>query len=233
MKTVGKFFAKKVASLLVVLLVLAIGVIWFRNSIFAWFRGTHRVQYEFVIKRFEQETKLIVAGADVETTANHTFENNKMKEWPDWTEPITKLFVGREMSVEIPVQTEFKLDLEGLTKDDIRIEDNTLTFKNFLTVEVDSQQHGEIKISNNSNGLIDKAVDVFTAGQKAQEFLSDKSQEAIYKTSEYVLNDAERQEMVVGFAENSLESLLNLNSDEKLEVDLSLDDLSFVIVDKK
>ena len=174
-----------------------------------------------------------MAGADVETTANHTFENNKMKEWPDWTEPITKLFVGREMSVEIPVQTEFKLDLEGLTKDDIRIEDNTLTFKNFLTVEVDSQQHGEIKISNNSNGLIDKAVDVFTAGQKAQEFLSDKSQEAIYKTSEYVLNDAERQEMVVGFAENSLESLLNLNSDEKLEVDLSLDDLNFVIVDKK
>ncbi|MFH0372977.1 hypothetical protein [Streptococcus sp. A22] len=233
MKTVGKFFAKKVASLLVVLLVLAIGVIWFRNSIFAWFRGTHRVQYEFVIKRFEQETKLIVAGADVETTANHTFENNKMKEWPDWTEPITKLFVGREMSVEIPVQTEFKLDLEGLTKDDIRIEDNTLTFQNSLTVEVDSQQHGEIKISNNSNGLIDKAVDVFTAGQKAQEFLSDKSQEAIYKTSEYVLNDAERQEKVVGFAENSLESLLNLNSDEKLEVDLSLDDLSFVIVDKK
>ncbi|MGQ7562858.1 hypothetical protein ACTGYT_02440 [Streptococcus suis] len=233
MKTVGKFFAKKLASLLVVLLVLVIGVIWFRNSIFAWFRGTHRVQYEFVIKRFEQETKLIVAGADVETTANHTFENNKMKEWPDWTEPITKLFVGREMSVEIPVQTEFKLDLEGLTKDDIRIEDNTLTFKNFLTVEVDSQQHGEIKISNNSNGLIDKAVDVFTAGQKAQEFLSDKSQEAIYKTSEYVLNDAERQEMVVGFAENSLESLLNLNSDEKLEVDLSLDDLNFVIVDKK
>ncbi|MFH0385949.1 hypothetical protein ACHBIF_09545, partial [Streptococcus sp. A11] len=83
------------------------------------------------------------------------------------------------------------------------------------------------------NRLIDKAVDVFTAGQKAQEFLSDKSQEAIYKTSEYVLNDAERQEKVVGFAENSLESLLNLNSDEKLEVDLSLDDLSFVIVDKK
>ncbi|NQH33812.1 hypothetical protein HO665_06190 [Streptococcus suis] len=233
MKTVGKFFAKKLASLLVVLLVLVIGVIWFRNSIFAWFRGTHTIQYEFVIKRFEQETKLIVAGADVETTANHTFENNKMKEWPDWTEPITKLFVGREMSVEIPVQTEFKLDLEGLTKDDIRIEDNTLTFKNSLTVEVDSQQHGEIKISNNSNGLIDKAVDVFTAGQKAQEFLSDKSQEAIYKTSEYVLNDAERQEKVVGFAENSLESLLNLNSDEKLEVDLFLDDLNFVIVDKK
>ena len=233
MKTVGKFFAKKLASLLVVLLVLVIGVIWFRNSIFAWFRGTHTIQYEFVIKRFEQETKLIVAGADVETTANHTFENNKMKEWPDWTEPITKLFVGREMSVEIPVQTEFKLDLEGLTKDDIRIEDNTLTFKNSLTVEVDSQQHGEIKISNNSNGLIDKAVDVFTAGQKAQEFLSDKSQEAIYKTSEYVLNDAERQVKVVGFAENSLESLLNLNSDEKLEVDLFLDDLNFVIVDKK
>jgi hypothetical protein len=64
MKTVGKFFAKKLASLLVLLLVLGIGIFWFRNSILAWFQGTHKVQYEFVIKKFEAESKLVVAGAE-------------------------------------------------------------------------------------------------------------------------------------------------------------------------
>ncbi|CYU90058.1 TPA: hypothetical protein ACGO5E_001554 [Streptococcus suis] len=233
MKTVGKFFAKKLASLLVLLLVLGIGIFWFRNSIFAWFQGTHTAQYEFVIKKFEAESKLVVAGAEVDTTANQTFENNQLKEWPDWTEPITKLFVGREMSVDIPVQTEFKLVLEGIGQSDVQIQNDTLTFKKPVLVEVDSQQHGEIKISNNSNGLLDKAVDVFTSGQKAQEFLNDKSQEAIYKTSEKVLNDAERQEKVAAFAETALENLLNLNSEEKLEVEIEVADLNFQIVDKK
>lgn len=194
MKTVGKFFAKKLASLLVLLLVVGLGVFWFRNGIFAWFQGTHKVQYEFVIKKFEAESKLVVAGTEVDTTVPQSFDNNKLKEWPDWTEPITKLFVGREMTVDIPVQTEFKLVLEGIDQSDVQIQNNTLTFKKPVLVEVDSQQHGEIKISNNSNGLLDKAVDVFTSGQKAQEFLNDKSQEAIYKTSEEVLNDVERQE---------------------------------------
>ena len=229
MKTVGKFFAKKLASLLVLLLVLGIGIFWFRNSILAWFQGTHKVQYEFVIKKFEAESKLVVAGAEVATTANQTFENNKL----DWTEPITKLFVGREMSVDIPVQTEFKLVLEGIEQSDVHIQNNTLTFKKPVLVEVDSQQHGQIKISNNSNGLLDKAVDVFTSGQKAQEFLNDKSQEAIYKTSEEVLNDAGRQEKVAAFAETALENLLNLNSEEKLEVEIEVADLNFQIVDKK
>lgn len=233
MKTVGKFFAKKLASLMVLLLVLGLGIIWFRNSIFAWFQGTHKVQYEFVIKKFEAESKLVVAGAEVATTANQTFENNKLEEWPDWTEPITKLFVGREMSVDIPVQTEFKLVLEGIEQSDVHIQNNTLTFKQPVLVEVDSQQHGQIKISNNSNGLLDKAVDAFTSGQKAQEFLNEKSQEAIYKTSEEVLNDAERQEKVAAFAETALENLLNLNSEEKLEVEIEVSDLNFQIVDKK
>ncbi|HFI0813028.1 TPA: hypothetical protein ACGO1J_001676 [Streptococcus suis] len=233
MKTVGRFFAKKLASLLVLLLVLGIGIFWFRNSILAWFQGTHKVQYEFVIKKFEAESKLVVAGAEVDTTANHIFDNNHLQEWPDWTEPITKLFVGREMSVEIPVQTEFKLVLEGIGQSDIQIQNNNLTFKKPVLVEVDSQQHGEIKISNNSNGLLDKAVDVFTSGLKAQEFLNEKSQEAIYKTSEKVLNDAERQEKVAAFAETALENLLNLNSEEKLEVEIEVADLNFQIVDKK
>ncbi|HEM5028791.1 MULTISPECIES: hypothetical protein [Streptococcus] len=233
MKTVGKFFAKKLASLLVLLLVVGLGVFWFRNSIFAWFQGTHTAQYKFVIKKFEAESKLVVAGAEVDMTVPQSFDNNKLKEWPDWTEPITKLFVGREMSVDIPVQTEFKLVLEGIGQSDVQIQNNTLTFKKPVLVEVDSQQHGEIKISNNSNGIVDKAVDVFTSGQKAQEFLNDKSQEAIYKTSEEVLNDAKRQEKVAAFAETALENLLNLNSEEKLEVEIEVADLNFQIVDKK
>ncbi|MDG3131482.1 hypothetical protein MKL26_00400 [Streptococcus suis] len=94
MKVIGKFLAKKVASLLVFLGILAIVMIVFRNSILSWFQGTHTVQYEFVIKKFESESKLVVAEAEVDTTAHHTFQNNELKEWPDWTEPITKIFVG-------------------------------------------------------------------------------------------------------------------------------------------
>lgn len=233
MKTVGRFFAKKIASLLVLMTVVVIGVMMFRNSIFAWFRGTHSVQYEFVIKTFEMESKLVVAGAEVTTTANHTFENNELKEWPDWTKPITKFFVGRELTVDIPVQTEFKLVLEGIEQSDIQIQNNTLTFKKPVLVEVDSQQHGEIKMSNVSNGLVDKVVDVFTSGQKAQEFLNEKAQDAIYKTSEEVLNDVEHQKKVALFAETALENLLNLDSDKHVEVRIAVEDLSFQNVDEQ
>ncbi|HFI0914373.1 hypothetical protein ACTGWM_03610 [Streptococcus suis] len=97
------------------------------------------------VGKFEAESKLVVAGAEVDTTANHTFDNNNLQEWPDWTEPITKLFVGREMSVEIPVQTEFKLVLKGISQSDVQIQNNNLTFKKPVLFEVDSQQHGEIK----------------------------------------------------------------------------------------
>jgi hypothetical protein len=109
----------------------------------------------------------------VDTTANHTFDNNNLQEWLDWTEPITKLFVGREMSVEIPVQTEFKLVLEGIGQSDIQIQNNNLTFKKPVLVEVDSQQHGEIKISNNSNGLLTRRSMSSLLGLKAQEFLNE------------------------------------------------------------
>ncbi|HFI0328347.1 TPA: hypothetical protein ACGOU4_000918 [Streptococcus suis] len=47
------------------------------------------------------------------------------------------------------------------------------------------------------------------------------------------MNDAERQEKVAAFAETALEKLLNLNSEEKLEVEMELVDLNFQIVDKK
>lgn len=233
MKIVGKFFAKKLASLLVLLAVLAIGAIIFRNSISLWFQGTHTVQYESIIKKFEAKSKLVVAGAEVDKTANYTFENDKLKDWPGWTKPITKFFIGREISVNIPIQTEFKLVLRGIKPSDVRIQNNMLTFKKPLVVEVDSQQRGTIKISNANNGLIDKAVDAFTSGQKAQEFLTDKSQEAMYETSREVLQDPERKAKVAVFAKMALENLLNLNTDKKLEVDLNLDNLDFQIVDQK
>lgn len=233
MKMIGKFFAKKVASLLVLVLVVFLGYLFVRNQFFGLFAGTHTAQYKFVIKRFSEESKLVVAEAEVATTVPQTFENNELKSWPDWTQPITSFFVGREMTVDIPVQTEFKLVLKDIDQSDINIRDNQLNFKAPIKVEVDSQQHGNITISNNSNGLLDKAVDVFTSGQKAQEFLNDKSQEAIYKTSENVLKDQERQEKVAQYASQALENLLNLTSEEELQVDLTLDDLTFVIVDPK
>ncbi|MGU8043962.1 hypothetical protein ACS60V_01420 [Streptococcus suis] len=47
------------------------------------------------------------------------------------------------------------------------------------------------------------------------------------------MNDAGRQEKVAAFAETALENLLNLNSEEKLEVEIEVADLNFQIVDKK
>jgi hypothetical protein len=41
------------------------------------------------------------------------------------------------------------------------------------------------------------------------------------------------QEKVATFAETALENLLNLNSEEKLEVEIEVADLNFQIVDKK
>lgn len=233
MKTIWKFLANKVASILVLILVVFLGYSVVRNQFFGLFAGTHTAQHKFVIKRFSEENKLVVAEAEVVTTVSQTFENNELKSWPDWTQPITRFFVGREMTVDIPVQTEFKLVLKDVEQSDIDIRDNQLNFKVPLKVEVDSQQYGKISISNNSNGLLDKAVDVFTSGQKAQEFLNDKSQEAVYKISEDVLKDQERQEKVAQYASQALESLLNLTSDEELRVNLTVDDLDFVIIDER
>lgn len=229
MKLVGKYVAKKIAGLIVLGLIVAGGVFWFRHRLFG---GTLTAKYEFVIKSFEQESQLIVAGAEVKTTVPQTFTNDNFKDWPDWTQPLTKALVGRDLVMDIPVETEFKLQLAGLTKDDVRISGNTLTFKRPLKVHVDSQPVDVPKIKKSGSGLVDKAVDLFTSGQKAQEFFAEKSQEAMHKTSEHVLDDQERQEKVAKFASQALENLLNLSSAEKLEVDLTVNDLEFVNIDK-
>lgn len=207
--------------------------VFYIKSKFNLFDGTLTSRYTFVIKRFEKKSQLIVAGADVETTAEQVFTNDNFKEWSEWTKPLTKTLVGRELVAEIPVKTEFKLELKGLTEEDVDIEDGVLRFKKPLTVYVDSQAVGIPDIQKSGSGIVDKAVDAVTGGKKAQEFFAEKGPEAIYKTSEHVLEDKDRQKKVAKFASESLEGLLNLGSEEELDVQLSVDDLYFVIEDKK
>ncbi|MBM7642094.1 hypothetical protein [Streptococcus loxodontisalivarius] len=231
MKILGKAVAGKIASL-VVLVAIVLGVyFYFQNGLFGLFKGTNSVTYNFVIKRFSQKTQLLVADAEVETTANQTFSNDNVKSWPDWTQAITKLFVGRDITVDIPVKTDFKLDLANVSKNDITITDNTVTFKKPLTIYVDSQVDGEIKIPSQSNGLVDKVVDAATSGQKAQEFLSEKGNEAVYETSQELIE--KKSQKTIEYAEKALEDVLNLSSDQTLSVDLSEDSVKFVNSDKK
>ncbi|MBJ8325112.1 hypothetical protein [Streptococcus pacificus] len=231
MKFLGKFIANKLLTIAIVLVLVGGLFFAFRNSIMNMFKGTSNAEYEFVIERFSRQTKLVVADADVKTTRNQKFENDNLKDWPDWTKPITKVFVGRNLVVDVPVKTEFKIDLNNVTSSNINIENNELTFNKKLVIEVDSQQEGDITISKQSNGVVDKVVDAFTSGTKAQEFLSEKTKETVYKTSEYVLD--EKKKNVIEHAEESLEQVINLDSERNIDVVLNEDDIEFKIVDKE
>ena len=63
------------------------------------------------------------------------------------------------------------------------------------------------------------------------EFLEEKSQDAIYATSENVMNDMERREKVAKYAEEALENLLNLNSEQKIDVKINVENLTFINID--
>ena len=63
------------------------------------------------------------------------------------------------------------------------------------------------------------------------EFLEEKSQDAIYATSEHVMNDMERREKVAKYAEEALENLLNLNSEQKIDVKIDVENLTFENID--
>lgn len=65
------------------------------------------------------------------------------------------------------------------------------------------------------------------------EFLEEKSQDAVHATSEKVMNDDERQEKVAKYSEEALENLLNLNSDQKIDVQIPVENLNFKNIDKK
>lgn len=238
MKTIGKFLANKITTLLIAVIALVIGFLaikyFMSNSLEEITKGTTKTDYSFVIKKFSKKSQLVVADADIETTASQSFSNNALADWPDWTQVIAKVFVSRDLEVEIPMKTAFKLELKDLNEKDINIEDNVLTFDKPLTVVVDSQQTSDVKIKKTSNGLIDRAADAFTSGKKAQEFLSQKTQEQVYKTSKNISDRKKNQEKVAKYAEEALENLLNLKAKdgEELDVQLEVSDLDFKIEDK-
>lgn len=193
-----------------------------------------KAEYNYVIKKLSKKSELVVADAAIVTSAKKEFTSDATKGWPSWTEPIVKAVMSRTIELKIPIKTEFKIVLEGITKDSVIIDrNNILKFKKPLTVNVDSQIEGKIEILNSKSGIIDKTVDVVTAGQKAQEFFSEKSEDAVYSTSEHVLNDTKSIDKVIKYAEEALEDILNVSSDRKIDVKLTKNDLVFVNVDSK
>ena len=228
MKTLGKVLANKIATI-IILVILFGGALWYVKGRVGG--GTTSSEYSFVIKRFSKKNQLLIADADVATTSEKQFDAELTKDWPEWTKWIADVIVSRKVVMEIPVKTEFKLELEGLDKDDIHIENQVLTFKKSLTVYVDSQKNGETTIKNSSSGLLDMGVDLITGSKKAMEFLEEKSQDAIYATSENVMNDMERREKVAKYAEEALENLLNLNSEQKIDVKINVENLTFINID--
>ncbi len=228
MKTLGKVLANKIATI-IILVILFGGAFWYVKGRVGV--GTTSSEYSFVIKRFSKKNQLLIADADVTTTSEKQFDAELTKDWPEWTKWIADVIVSRKVVMEIPVKTEFKLELEGLDKDDIHIENQVLTFKKSLTVYVDSQKNGETTIKNSSSGLLDMGVDLITGSKKAMEFLEEKSQDAIYATSENVMNDMERRDKVAKYAEEALENLLNLNSEQKIDVKIDVENLTFVNID--
>ena len=228
MKTLGKVLANKIATI-IILVILFGGAFWYVKGRVGG--GTTSSEYSFVIKRFSKKNQLLIADADVATTSEKQFDAELTKDWPEWTKWIADVIVSRKVVMEIPVKTEFKLELEGLDKDDIHIVNQVLTFKKSLTVYVDSQKNGETTIKNSSSGLLDMGVDLITGSKKAMEFLEEKSQDAIYATSENVMNDMERREKVAKYAEEALENLLNLNSEQKIDVKIDVENLNFENID--
>ncbi|EDT47095.1 hypothetical protein [Streptococcus infantarius] len=174
-----------------------------------------------------------MAEAAAETTQTQRFNSNTTKDWPDWTKTIADLIVSRKLEVKIPVKTEFKLELADISKNDIDIKNNVLTFKNPLTVKVDSQKEGELEILKASSGIVDKAVDVVTSDKKAMEFLDKKSQTAIYETSNDVMKQEKYQKKVAKYISQDLEQLLNLKSNDKISVKVNVSDLKFENIDPK
>lgn len=229
MKASGKSLAKKLAVVVTLLFFALVGFFWLQykksNEIMA--------EYRLVLNKFSKKSELVVTGATVNTTTNKKFNSDMTKNWPKWTRTFSDLLVSRKVILKIPVKTDFKLQVGQLSQKDISIQNNVLMFKKPLIVNVDSQQDGQLEIKKSSSGIVDKVTDLFTANKKSMEFLEEKSQDAIYQTSEKVTNSQGRQEKVAKYAEESLEKLLNLNSKKKIDVKIKPSDLKFVNVDPK
>ena len=235
MKSIGKALGKEIARIIVILAVIAAVVFYLKDN--NWlkkiFEGDTEAKYEHVVKRFSKKNELLVADAAVEKTATQSFNSNLTKDWPDWTKPIADLIVSRKLEMKIPVKTEFKLELADISKNDIDIKNNVLTFKTPLTVKVDSQKEGELEILKASSGIVDKAVDAVTSDKKAMEFLDEKSQNVIYETSNKVMAQEKNQKKVAKYISQDLEQLLNIKSNNKISVKVNVSDLKFENIDPK
>lgn len=229
MKASGKSLANKLAVVVTLLFFALVGFFWLQykksNEIMA--------EYRLILNKFSKKSELVVTGATVSTTTNKKFNSDMTKNWPKWTRTFSDLLVSRKVILKIPVKTDFKLQVGQLSQKDISIQNNVLMFKKPLIVNVDSQQDGQLEIKKSSSGIVDKVTDLFTANKKSMEFLEEKSQDAIYQTSEKVTNSQGRQEKIAKYAEESLEKLLNLNSKKKIDVKIKPSDLKFVNVDPK
>lgn len=220
-----------IITFVIIVSILIGGFIIYKNS---KKEGQLKAEYKFVVKKFSKKSELVVADAEVSTSAKKEFKSEATKDWPAWTEPIVKAFVGRTIELNIPIKTEFKIVLKNISENDVEIDkNNNLKFKKPLIVNVDSQVVGEIEILNSKSGLIDKTVDVVTSGKKAQEFFSEKSIDAIYSTSEHVINDEKTINKVLKASEEALENVLNVSSNRKINIELAKEDLIFTNVDPK
>ncbi|MFU2222610.1 hypothetical protein [Streptococcus pluranimalium] len=74
---------------------------------------------------------------------------------------------------------------------------------------------------------------MFTSSKKGQEFLSEKSGDALEATSKKIMSQKDKRQKVAKYSEEALENILNLNSDEKITVKISESDLKFVNIDSK
>lgn len=217
--------------LLIVLALLVLGGIWYvKRDLFG---GSLQSNYGLVVKRLTKQRQLLVADATVETQAEKVFNADWTKDWPDWLAGLTDLLVSRKAQLRIPVKTEFKLELANIRQEDLVITNQEIRFKRPLIIYVDSQKIGEMTVENASTGLVDKVVDVVTGSQKALEFLEERSQELLDETSQSLLMDEIQREKVARFAQEALQEVLALDSDQPLKVVLTPSDLVFQNKDRQ
>ena len=65
------------------------------------------------------------------------------------------------------------------------------------------------------------------------EFLDEKSQNAIYETSNKVMAQEKNQKKVAKYISQDLEQLLNIKSNNKISVKVNVSDLKFENIDPK
>ena len=227
MKKLTKLKVKKTVLIVVTLSTLSLGchVLFNMNLL----KENTRSDYAYVLKEFAKKNRLILPKSVTVTQAEKYFSNTDIKKWPVWLQAITTFFIGRDLYLQIPIETKFILDLSTLTSDDIIIQNNTLMFKKRITVKVSSQQFGSIKVIRSNRRFIDKFVDVGLSGSKVQKFFSNESLNIIHSTSDRLKDNKQIRKKVAKDISEYLEKIINMSSKENLKIELEEEDLIFII----